>query len=77
MQLEILSATGTIYKGDIELVQLPGSNGSFEVLNNHSPIISSLKQGKIKIIDKNKETKYIDINRGIIEVLDNKIIILI
>lgn len=77
MQLEILSATGTLYKGEVELVQLPGSNGSFEVLNKHSPIISSLKQGKIKITDNNKETKYFDITQGVIEVLNNKIIILI
>lgn len=75
MNLEIITPDTTIYKGEAELVQLPGIDGSFEILNNHAPLISALKQGKIKI-KKNGKEEFFDVNGGVIEVLDNKVLIL-
>jgi F-type H+-transporting ATPase subunit epsilon len=48
MQLEIITPEAVIYKGEANAVQFPGLDGSFEVLNNHAPIISGLKAGIIK-----------------------------
>jgi F-type H+-transporting ATPase subunit epsilon len=76
MQLEIITPEKKIYTGDIKLVQVPGSKGSFEILNNHAPIISTLENGKIKIIDLQDRKIYFDIKGGVIEVNHNKIIIL-
>jgi len=75
MNLEIITPDTTIYKGEAELVQLPGIDGSFEILNNHAPLISALKKGKIKIKKRGKE-EFFDINGGVIEVLENKVLIL-
>ncbi len=75
MNLEIITPDTTIYKGEAELVQLPGIDGSFEILNNHAPLISALKQGKIKIKKSGKE-EFFEINGGVIEVLENKVLIL-
>jgi F-type H+-transporting ATPase subunit epsilon len=75
MNLEIITPDKTIYKGEAELVQLPGIDGSFEILNNHAPLISALKKGKVKI-KKNGSTEFFEINGGVIEVLNNKILIL-
>ncbi len=75
MNLEIITPDTTIYKGEAELVQLPGIDGSFEILNNHAPLISALKQGKVKI-KKNGKEEFFDINGGVIEVLKNKVLIL-
>ena len=75
MILEIITPDKTIYKGNAELVQLPGIDGSFEILNNHAPLISALKKGQVKVKLDGAENFY-DINGGIIEVLDNKILIL-
>ena len=77
MLLEIISPDKEIYKGDVELIQLPGVEGSFEILNNHAPLISVLKKGKIKIHDNSKKEHFFEIKRGVIEVLKNEIIILI
>ena len=49
MNLEIITPDTTIYEGEAELVQLPGIDGSFEILNNHAPLISALAKGKIKL----------------------------
>jgi len=76
MNVEIINPDKTIFSGEAELVQLPGKDGSFEILNNHAPIISVLRKGKIKIVDKNKEQQFFEINGGVIEVVKNKILIL-
>ena len=52
MNIEIIDPDKTIFQGEAEIVQLPGKDGSFEILNNHAPLISVLKKGKIKIVDK-------------------------
>ncbi len=75
MNLEIITPDKTIFKGEADLVQLPGIDGSFEVLNNHAPMISALKQGKIKV-GKGKSETFFDINGGVIEVLNNKVLVL-
>lgn len=75
MNLEIITPDTTIYQGEAELVQLPGIDGSFEILNNHAPLISALKEGKIKIKKEDKD-QFFDIKGGVIEVLKNKVLIL-
>lgn len=76
MFLEIISPDNKIYSGEVSLVQLPGVTGSFEILNNHAPIISTLEKGKIKIIDSEKKTSFFEIKSGVVEVQKNKIIVL-
>lgn len=75
MDLEIITPDTTIYKGEAELIKLPGIDGSFEILNNHAPLISALTQGKVKI-KKNGKEEFFEIKGGVIEVLKNKVLIL-
>ncbi len=76
MLLEIISPDKKLYSGEADLIQVPGSKGSFEILKNHAPIISTLEKGQIKIVapDGNKTT--FDIDGGVIEAKNNKIIVL-
>jgi len=76
MTLEIITPEKEIFKGDVKSVTLPGTSGEFEILNQHAPIISTLTHGIIKITTHEKETKKFDINGGVIEMLNNKIIVL-
>lgn len=76
MNIEIINPDKIIFSGKVDLVQLPGKDGSFEILNKHAPLISILIEGKIKIIDKNKNTQFFDIKGGVIEVLHNNVLIL-
>jgi len=75
MNLEILTPEKSIYKGEASLVQLPGIDGLFEILNNHAPLISVLSSGKIKVkVD--DDFKYFEINGGVVEVMNNKTLVL-
>jgi F-type H+-transporting ATPase subunit epsilon len=76
MEVEILTPDKKIFEGEADLVQVPGTLGSFGILNNHAPIISSLTKGKIRVVIKNKE-EFFEIQSGVVEVLKNKVIILI
>jgi len=76
MFIEIITPSEKIFTGEVKLVKLPGSKGSFEVLENHAPIISTLEKGQIKIIEPNGETRFFDVNGGVVEVKNNKISVL-
>lgn len=77
MLLEIITPDTRIYSGQVQLVQLPGSIGSFEILKNHAPIISTLDKGKIKVVEENGQILFFEVDGGIVENKDNKIIVLV
>jgi F-type H+-transporting ATPase subunit epsilon len=77
MKIEILTPDTTIYTGEASLVQFPGTEGSFEVMHNHAPIIATLKAGRIKILGMvDKTPVFFEINGGVVEVSDNHILVL-
>lgn len=76
MKLNIITPEDTLYEGDVKSVQLQGTDGKFQLLNNHAPIISALTKGKVKITDMNDQSIVFEINGGLIEMSKNKIQIL-
>lgn len=76
MKLEIITPDKTLFQGEAQLVQLPGLDGSFEILNNHAPMISALKKGYIKIVINADDEDYYEIKGGVVEVLQNKVLVL-
>ena len=74
MLLEIITPENKLFEGEVTSVKFPGTDGEFGVLNNHAPIISTLTKGSIVVIDNNNESKNFDINGGVIEMQNNKII---
>jgi F-type H+-transporting ATPase subunit epsilon len=77
MKLEIITPDAVIYTGEnVQLVQLPGIDGSFEIMNNHAPLISVLKKGDVKVVIKDENPNFFPINGGVIEVLNNKVLVL-
>lgn len=75
MYLEIITPDKKIFSGKVNAVQVPGTKGSFQVLEYHAPIISTLEQGRVKIVEGSAES-FFKISGGIIEVKDNIVIIL-
>lgn len=76
MKIEIITPDRKVYEGEIKSVRVPGKKGSFQVLKDHAPIISTLEPGLVYIVEQdNKEVEF-DIDGGVIEVRSNKIILL-
>lgn len=76
MKIEIITPDKKVYEGDIKSVRVPGKKGSFQVLKDHAPIISTLEKGPVIIIDQAGTEKRFEIDGGVIEVKMNKIILL-
>lgn len=76
MLLEIITPKKKLYSGEVSTITLPGSEGSFGILNDHAPIISTLKAGEIKIVEQDNNTTAFPVNGGVAEVNNNKVIIL-
>ena len=76
MKLEITSPDKQIFSGDVDLVQLPGSDGLFEIFHNHAPMIAALGPGRAKVQDAEGKLQFFDIKGGVCEVLENKITVL-
>ncbi|MBO7050436.1 MAG: ATP synthase F1 subunit epsilon [Bacteroidaceae bacterium] len=70
LKLRIIAPDRMVFEGEVESVTLPGTVGSFTVLNNHAPIISSLDKGKIAYKDTNG-TAEVAVESGFAEVRDN------
>jgi len=75
MTLEILTPDKKVYEGEVNSVTVPGAQGSFEVLNNHAPIISTLEDGKVIIRGGEGERSFF-IEGGVVEVINNKVVVL-
>ncbi len=76
MILEIITPGETLYSGEASIVKLPGAEGSFEIMQNHAPMIALLQKGKVKVKDLESKELYFDINGGVMEMLKNKLVIL-
>jgi F-type H+-transporting ATPase subunit epsilon len=76
MKIEIITPDKRIFEGEIKSVRVPGKKGSFQVLKDHAPIISTLDKGQVNIIDEQNNAINYDISGGVIEVKANKIILL-
>ena len=77
MQLEILTPEHKVFSGTVYGVQLPGIEGSFEILDKHAPLIATLGKGKMKILKDKNHTELYEITSGFVEVLNNKATVLI
>lgn len=76
LYLEIITPSKVGYKGNVISVTVPGTQGNFQILYNHAPIISSLEIGEVKIGEQGGKILHFATSGGTIEVSNNKIIIL-
>jgi F-type H+-transporting ATPase subunit epsilon len=76
MLLEIISPDNKLYAGEILSIRVPGTKGSFMILKNHAPIISTLEHGMIDIVEESGKKNSFEVDGGVIEAKNNKIIVL-
>jgi F-type H+-transporting ATPase subunit epsilon len=91
MKLEVITPESNVFAGEAVSVSLPGMDGIFQILNNHAPIISTLKAGEMKVelaenvtkgslssnvVLEGQKTLKISINGGVAELINNKLIVL-
>ena len=75
MTLEIITPDRKVYSGDAIAVTFPGSEGQFQVLNDHAPLVSTLAQGPI-VVQTAAGQQTFTVEGGVVEVLQNKVLVL-
>ena len=76
MYLEIVTPDKKIFEGEVESAIFPGSHGTFQILNNHAPLISTLGVGNIRYNEEKKQEQVLSVDGGVVEVLNNKVVVL-
>lgn len=75
MTLDIITPDRKVFSGEASAVTFPGSEGQFQVLNNHAPMVSTLDRGPI-VIQTTTGQESFTIDGGVVEVLQNKVLVL-
>lgn len=76
LQVKIITPDNTLFEGEASSVTLPGTNGSFQILNGHAPLVSSLGTGSVRV-ESTSNKKDFEIKGGIVEVLNNTVMVLV
>lgn len=76
MLLEIITPKKVLFKDEVDIVRVPGAMGSFAMMHNHVPIISSLEPGIIKVTQHTQDKYFELFEHAIVEQHANKITIL-
>ena len=76
MKIEIITPDKKVFEGDVKSVRVPGKKGSFQMLKDHAPIVSTLEYGPVIIVDQAGTVIQYTISSGVVEVKANKIILL-
>ncbi len=70
MHITVLTPDKEIFSGNITSVKVPGTNGEFQVLKNHAPIVASLDKGKVEIVTSAGEHRVLDVETGAVSTRD-------
>ena len=77
MKVKITKPDSTLLEGEAKSIKLPGTGGSFEILENHAPIIATLNKGTVTIVTTNNETKTFTIRGGVVKGQRNNFLLLV
>lgn len=75
MHLEILTPEAKVFAGEVSSVTFPGADGLFQVLNDHAPLMSLLRDGTVEYRAGGNLTQ-VKIMGGVVEVLKNNVTLL-
>lgn len=74
--LEIITPEKVAYKAEVVGITLPGTNGEFQVLFNHAPLVSTFEVGVIKVlVDENTGVLFAT-SGGTVDIKENNVLVL-
>lgn len=76
LTLELTSLAGPIWSGEVREVDLPGSAGRFGVLARHTPLLTTLREGMVRVAPLQGEPVEIYVSGGFVEVQPDKVTVL-
>ena len=77
MTIDIITPSEKLFSGSAKQINLSGSDGSFEILENHAPIVATLAAGNVVIVDDQNQQQTFEITGGVVEQSANKVFVLV
>ncbi len=77
MNLVVLSPEKEIFSGPIKSVQVPGDEGSFQMLEGHAAIVAALAKGAVNVVKSTGEKLSFEVSGGFVECLNNEVSLLV
>jgi F-type H+-transporting ATPase subunit epsilon len=75
MNLEIITPDKKVFNGEASSVTFPGTEGQFQILNGHAPLVSTIGRGDI-VIESSAGKTVFSVDGGVVEVLKDKVLVL-
>ena len=75
MTLDIITPDRKVFSGEATSITFPGSEGQFQVLNDHAPLVSTLDRGPI-VVQSASGQQVFNVDGGVVEVLQNNVLVL-
>ncbi len=76
LHVDVVSAEESIFAGEAKFVALPGEAGELGILPGHTPLISRIRPGTLKIVMDDGSEEHIFVAGGILEVQPGKVTVL-
>jgi F-type H+-transporting ATPase subunit epsilon len=76
IHVDVVSAEANIFSGEAKFVALPGENGELGILPRHTPLITRIKPGAVRIEKADGEEEFVFVAGGILEVQPGKVTVL-
>ena len=77
LHLEVIAPETVVFEGIVQLVQVPGEEGQFTILQHHAPVVARLANGGIRVVDEGGKEEVIACEGGFLECRDNSVTILL
>lgn len=76
MQVEVVSAESSIYSGEAKFIALPGESGELGILPGHTPLITRIRPGAVRIEKTDGSEEFVFVAGGILEIQPNSVTVL-
>jgi F-type H+-transporting ATPase subunit epsilon len=74
--LDVVSAEQRLFSGAVEKIQVTGSEGELGIFPGHTPLLTAIKPGMIRIVKENGQEEFIYLSGGVLEVQPDNVIVL-
>jgi len=76
LHVDVVSAEEQIFSGEAKFVALPGESGELGILPKHTPLITRIKPGAVRIERPDGTEEFVFVAGGILEVQPNRVTVL-
>ncbi len=76
LKLDVVSAEKSLYSGQVKFVVLPGESGELGILPGHTPLITRIRPGLVKLVHEDNSEESIFVAGGLLEVQPNHVTVL-